>query len=300
VALWRLKPATEPYDQLESWSTEEARKGSLSALFAALLWLIPRLAPDEHARIARFFGGGRLNATAVKSWLRAHGAAKLFDLKPAREAELVRQRLRFAPRLLASIGLAGWCILLDEAELIGRYSPLQRGRSYAELARWLGLDEADTLPRIATVAAFADDYVDEMFDHRRDEELIPQVLERKGLERQVVLARNCMAELRRRRGIRLVAPDETAFAPLRPGSRNSMAPPTTGTLPISHLANGWPPSRSANTSSPGSPSGISSACTANGRPLRRARFKPTARKARNWNGPLPPPTPTRNSSGWRP
>jgi hypothetical protein len=211
VALWRLKPATEPYDQLESWSTEEARKGSLSALFAALLWLIPRLAPDEHARIARFFGGGRLNATAVKSWLRAHGAAKLFDLKPAREAELVRQRLRFAPRLLASIGLAGWCILLDEAELIGRYSPLQRGRSYAELARWLGLDEADALPGIATVAAFADDYVDEMFHHRRDEELIPQVLERKGLERQVVLARNCMAELRRRRGIRLVAPDETAL-----------------------------------------------------------------------------------------
>ena len=211
VALWRLKPATEPYDQLESWSTEEARKGSLSALFAALLWLIPRLAPDEHARIARFFGGGRLNATAVKSWLRAHGAAKLFDLKPAREAELVRQRLRFAPRHLASIGLAGWCILLDEAELIGRYSPLQRGRSYAELARWLGLDEADALPGIATVAAFADDYVDEMFHHRRDEELIPQVLERKGLERQVVLARNCMAELRRRRGVRLVAPDETAL-----------------------------------------------------------------------------------------
>src|SRR5271154_446467 len=41
VALWRLKPATEPYDRLEAWATDEARRGSLSEVFAALLWLIP-------------------------------------------------------------------------------------------------------------------------------------------------------------------------------------------------------------------------------------------------------------------
>ena len=95
----------------------------------------------------------------MRSWLREHGAAKLFDIKPTREAELTRQRLRFAPRLLSSAGLAGWCILLDEVELIGRYSTLQRGRSYAELARWLGWDDMDGLPGITTVAAFTDDYV---------------------------------------------------------------------------------------------------------------------------------------------
>src|SRR5271166_3878673 len=114
VALWRLKPATEPYDRLEAWATDQARKGSLSEVFAALLWLIPRLSPEDHTRVARFFGGGRLNATVAKSWLRAHGAAKLFDIRPTREAELIRQRLRFAPRLFTSVGLAGWCILLDE------------------------------------------------------------------------------------------------------------------------------------------------------------------------------------------
>ena len=211
VALWRLKPATEPFDRLESWATEEARAGSLSAAFAALLWLIPRLAPEDHARIARFFGGGKLNATAVKSWLRDHGAAKLFDIKPMREAELTRQRLRFAPRLLSASGLAGWCVLLDEAELIGRYSPLQRGKSYAELARWLGRDEMDGLPGIATVAAFTDDFVAAMFDLRRDEELIPEKLEQKGLAHQAFVARRCMEELRRMRGVRLTAPDEDAL-----------------------------------------------------------------------------------------
>jgi P-loop Domain of unknown function (DUF2791) len=211
VALSRLKPGTEPFDRLESWATEEARAGSLSAAFSALLWLIPHLAPEDHARIARFFGGGKLNASAVKSWLRDNGAAKLFDIKPTREAELTGQRLRFVPRLLSSAGLAGWCVLLDEAELIGRYSPLQRGKSYAELARWLGRDEMDALPGITTVAAFTDDFVAAMFDLRRDEELIPERLEQKGLARQALVARRCMEELRRMRGVRLAAPDEDAL-----------------------------------------------------------------------------------------
>ena len=211
VALSRLKPQTEPYDRLEKWATDELRSGSLSTAFAAVLWLIPHLGPEEHARIARFFGGGKLNATVVKSWLREHGAAKLFDIKPARDAELTRQRLRFAPRLLSSVGLAGWCILLDEVELIGRYSPLQRGKSYAELARWLGWDDLDSLPGITTVAAFTDDFVAEMFDNKRDEELIPQTLEQKGLARQATLAKRCMEELRRMRGVRLASPNEPAL-----------------------------------------------------------------------------------------
>ncbi|MBV8106129.1 MAG: DUF2791 family P-loop domain-containing protein [Hyphomicrobiales bacterium] len=216
VALSRLKPETEPYDRLERWATDEARAGSLSAAFAALLWLIPRLAAEDYARdrarIPRFFGGGRLNATVVKSWLREQGAAKLFDIKPTRETELARQRLRFAPRLMSSVGFAGWCVLLDEVELIGRYSSLQRGRSYAELARWLGWDDLDGLPGITTVAAFTDDFVDQMFDNRRDEELTPQALEQKGLTRQSVSARRCMEELRRMRGVRLAPPDEPALS----------------------------------------------------------------------------------------
>ena len=234
VAVSRLKPQTEPYDRLEKWATDEARAGSLSAVFAALLWLLPHLGPEDHARIPRFFSGGRLNAAVVKSWLREHGAAKLFDIKPIREAELARQRLRFAPRLITSVGLAGWCVLLDEVELIGRYSTLQRGKSYAELARWLGWDDLDGLPGIATTAAFTDDFVAEMFDNRRDEELIPQALERKGLARQADLARRCMEQLRRMRGVRLVPPDESAL-----GAAQSRI------ADLYHDAYQWRPSRRA-------------------------------------------------------
>ena len=132
----------------------------------------------------------------------------MFEIRPTREADLARQRLRFAPRLLSSAGVSGWCVLLDEVELIGRYSPLQRGKSYAELSRWLGRNVADALPGIVAVAALTDDYVSEMFDSRRDDELIPQALERKGLTREAEQARTCMAHMRRAPGIRLAAPDD--------------------------------------------------------------------------------------------
>jgi P-loop Domain of unknown function (DUF2791) len=247
VALSRLKPQTEPYDRLERWATDEARAGSLSTEFAALLWLIPHLGPEDHARIARFFGGGKLNATVVKSWLREHGAAKLFDIKPTREAERTRQRLRFAPRLLSSVGLAGWCILLDEVELIGRYSPLQRGRSYAELARWLGRDETDGLPGITTVAAFTDDFVAAMFDQKRDEEVIPQALEQRGSRLKPSSRSGAWRNCDECAAFALRRPTSPRCAPPRAVSQISTMTPTSGVRPASRSASAWWESRCANT-----------------------------------------------------
>jgi len=208
----RLHPNSDRYESLEYWTTAETRAGRLSPLFAALLHLIPRRTtdPDDHARIARFFAGGKLGVTVVKSWLREAGAAKLFDVKPAREADLALQRIRFAPRLLRAAGYAGWCILIDEVELIARYSPLQRGRSYAELARWLGLDQEEQIPGVVTVAAVTDDFADQMFHQRRDDECVPPLLETRGLLRQATMARSGIAWLDRRQ-TRLGAPDEAGL-----------------------------------------------------------------------------------------
>ena len=188
------------------------KAGRLSALFAALLHLIPRRTtdPNDHARIARFFAGGKLSLALAKSWLREAGAAKLFDLKPVREADLGLQRVRFAPRLFRAAGYSGWCVLLDEVELIARYSPLQRARSYAELTRWRGSDKEDRIPGVMTVAALTDDFPDQMFDQRQDDERIPPLLETRGLLRQAAMARSGIAWLERRQS-RLSAPDEAAL-----------------------------------------------------------------------------------------
>lgn len=198
AAMRRLRPNSDAYDAFEARVTADTENGLLAPLFPALLHVIPRVKdPDDHHRMVRFLAGGKLNVSVVRGWLRTAGAAKLFDLKSVREAELALQRLRFAPYLLRAAGFAGWCILLDEIELIGKYSPLQRGRSYAELARWLGLERDPSLPGVVCVAAVTDDFKDEMFDRKRDDELIPPRLEQRGLVAQVELAKKGMAWLAR-------------------------------------------------------------------------------------------------------
>ena len=195
----RLKPNSAAYDELEEWTTAEVQSGRLATFFAALLHLIPRGAidADAHARMARFFAGGKLGVIMTRAWLRAAGAGRLFNVRAVREADLALQRLRFAPRLLRAAGFRGWCVLLDEVELIGRYSPLQRGRSYAEFARWLGLEKSEEIPGLVTVAAITSDFHDEMFTRRRDDELIPPRLEERGMQQQAVMARKGIEWLER-------------------------------------------------------------------------------------------------------
>ncbi|MGH7109734.1 MAG: BREX system ATP-binding domain-containing protein [Stellaceae bacterium] len=211
AVLSRLAANSTPYDALEAWTTAEVAEGRLAVLFAALLYLLRRrqIAPEDQARIARFFAGEKLGVNIVKRWLREAGAASLFPLGRVHEWDLAAQRLCFVPRLMAAAGYSGWCLLLDEVELIGRYTPLQRGRSYAELARWLALDK-EGIPGVLTVAAVTDDFADQMFDRKRDDELVPPRLEQRGLSRQAAAAR-CGIACLRRQGYPLSPRDEAAL-----------------------------------------------------------------------------------------
>ena len=53
---------------------------------------------------------------------------------------------------MVAAGYSGWVLLVDEVELVGRYSfGPQRARSYAELARLMGKLEAFNLPGLTSV-----------------------------------------------------------------------------------------------------------------------------------------------------
>lgn len=203
----RLSPGEQAYAELETWASSPS--SGLSPVFAALLYLIPKQATTEedHAAIGRFLSGGQLSLSRVRQWLRAAGAAKLFDLKPVKADELATQRLRFAPRLFRAAGFSGWCVLLDEIELIGRYSTLQRGKSYAELCRWLGLDHAAGVPGIVSVAAITDDFTAAILQGKLDQEKVPRLLHDKGLEAIARLSRVGMDAIETQQHM-LAAPNE--------------------------------------------------------------------------------------------
>jgi hypothetical protein len=150
--LSRKRPA---YREFELW----LRDSSLNSRFEATVWLYNEAAADSDVqdRLVSFWEGGSIEVTYLRRKLREASGLKLFPLEKIAAKELARQRFVFMARLLRAAGYHGWVILLDELELIGRYTVLQRGRAYAELAQLLGLTDVP-IPGLLTVGAITPDY----------------------------------------------------------------------------------------------------------------------------------------------
>jgi bacteriophage exclusion system BrxC/D-like protein len=179
-----LDPDTPRYAELSRWVTSPA--SGLDERFAATILCHERLrggevpGSDEAVdALVRFWGGEPLRMADLRRALRSVGAARLYSFTTITARELARQRFRFAARLLRAAGHAGWVILFDEVELIGRYSLLQRGRSYAELARWLGGDESDPELPLVPVFAMTDDFEAAVLTGKDDRTQIPARLRAK-------------------------------------------------------------------------------------------------------------------------
>ncbi len=158
--------------------------------FAASLFLYEYARGDaEFAdRIVRFWAGDKLPVADLRRRLKEAGAASTYRLAAAKERDLATQRFRFVSRLVRAAGYRGWIILLDEVELIGRYSVLQRGRSYAEVARWVRGDRDDPGAPVGAVLTTVDDFDAQVLVGKNDIELIPKRLRLKGTAEDDVVA----------------------------------------------------------------------------------------------------------------
>ncbi len=154
-----MKPASEEYAAFFRWANSAASSGLISPMFPASLIVHERSRElDLNAEIESFWAGDRILVSRVKNGLRQIGQQQNFTFRAPKAAELPPQRLRFAIELIKGAGYRGWVILLDEIELIGSYSILQRGRSYAELARWMGQDVNEAYPSLVVVGTVTDDF----------------------------------------------------------------------------------------------------------------------------------------------
>jgi hypothetical protein len=168
VALAELQRQPEALQALEA--RVSAPGSEMVTVFTAIMHLLnQQLPPDLLARIEGFLAGGKLPAPALRQALAQIGARHRFDLGRTTDSVLTWQRERFAPLLFRAAGFAGWCVLIDEVELIGRYAPVQRARAYVELARWLGLDAASPNPGTYVAAAITDDFASQVISARQDD-----------------------------------------------------------------------------------------------------------------------------------
>lgn len=146
--------------------------------FAATVYLYEYLKTDEEIRdrIIRFWSGDKLNLSELKSWLRKAGELATYKLDKITAKELAVQRFSFAPRLMIAAGYSGWVLLIDEVELIGRYSRIQRARSYAQIANLMGKLSDTHIPGLTSVMAITSDFEAAVLDDKMDEERIPAKL----------------------------------------------------------------------------------------------------------------------------
>ncbi len=199
------------YKSFAAWvnSTESG----IDPRFAATLFLYERMGTDQELghRMSRFWTGDPLGVGELKRYLKECGIAGKYSFGKISQAELALQRFQFASRLMQAAGYAGWILLIDEVEVIGRYSVNQRAKSYIELARFVGGQDKISYPGIGAIVALTDDFQEEVLEGKGDMVKIPQRLREKFPEPNEKLAEQAEIGMKlvESRRIPLEGPTET-------------------------------------------------------------------------------------------
>jgi len=204
-----LDPANEAYNELNTWA--HSPSAALNSRFAATLFLLKRMGmdPELRNRLVSFWSGDPLGAAEIKKYLKACGERATYKIETATLRDLALQRFQFVPRLIVAAGYAGWVLLVDEVELIGRYSWLQRAKSYADLLRWMGKLPGQHVPGLVTVFAIMSNFESYILEERNDLEVVPGKLRDRGTEDLAKQAERGMRIIQREK-VRLKAPDARA------------------------------------------------------------------------------------------
>jgi hypothetical protein len=206
-----LDAGSPAYAELLAWASGSG--APVDEWFPLTLSLFPRVqgSEDDFAdAIVRFWSGDRLPLADARRHAKFAGMGRpTLAAVPARE--LAVQRFRFLARLFTAAGYAGWVLLFDEVELIGRYTLLQRGRSYAELARWLAPDPDDRAAPLVSVMAMTDDFDAAVLTDRNDRQVVPAKLRARQSPEWDDVATRAEAGMRMiEREMVLVAPPDAA------------------------------------------------------------------------------------------
>ena len=153
----KINAHTQEYDRFSRWLNVD--DNGLHQYFPATTMIYERCNDMAlRSEIEAFWAGERIAAARVREGLRIIRHQPSFpNLRAPTARDLPPQRLLFATELIKAAGYKGWVVLIDEIELVGSYSLLQRARSYAELARWLGKTADEHYPGLIVVGTVTTD-----------------------------------------------------------------------------------------------------------------------------------------------
>lgn len=191
-----LRQDSPAYVGLYLWANRD--DSGVAPIFPATLLLHERLNndPELTEEVRNFWAGENLSVRRVRDGLRQIGELAAFPIRSVKARELAEQRFSFAAHLIRGAGYRGWVLLIDELELMGRYSLLQRGKSYAELAHWMGRVEDLQHPGLTAVAAITSDFDLALLQQKGDRDYIGAKLRDRGTEEFMSLAARAEAGMR--------------------------------------------------------------------------------------------------------
>jgi hypothetical protein len=226
-----LDPYCSRYVDFYKWAQQPA--SGLNQRFAATLFLYERAGedPELRDRIISFWAGDPIQVGEIRRALRQLGERVTYTLDKVDARALALQRFRFAARLMLAAGYPGWVLLVDEVELVGRYTLGQRAKSYAELARWTGNLKGEAYPGITSVFAITSDFEAAVLNDRNDREAVPGRLRASAKDTDHLLAGQA------ERGMRLIG----RAAKLTPPSRKVVDATYERVRALHGQAYGWSP-----------------------------------------------------------
>jgi hypothetical protein len=164
---------SEPFRDFERWANQSS--SALDPRFAASLLIFEKFSTEHDLRdhLIRFWAGAKLPVSDVRARLRQLSEPYIPGYLTQRDFAI--QRFRFASRLMRAAKYAGWVILIDEVELVGTYSALQRAKSYVEIARLMKM-AAEPGMCMVPVLAITDDFTRAILEDKQDLEKIPALM----------------------------------------------------------------------------------------------------------------------------
>lgn len=154
------------YQDLFEWVHQNQE---LDPRLAASLFLFEHSDDQElRKRIVDEWTGYPMSVPDLKAALRASGEPKRYNVAKSQKMQALHQ-FEFLTRFFYSAGYAGWVLLLDEAEMVSKYSVRQRGKAYAHLAQLMGLMKGGSAPGFAAVFTITKDYTGQVLLGRKND-----------------------------------------------------------------------------------------------------------------------------------
>ena len=148
--------ARQDFSALQKWTREEVTAGRLDSIFESIADVLPSLyyGSETFELVFDYFLGANV-VGSLKLVLKNRTS------NMTRIEERLPQTVAFINRVILSIGYSGWILLFDELELIRLIGgKITKGNSYAELAKWLNLDQSRPARGLGVVGCMTSGYVE--------------------------------------------------------------------------------------------------------------------------------------------